>query len=99
MFTIDQTFHRLPKVLMFKIVGRSSTFCFDEMLVIQHTHSHENENIMYRLKTLFLYNSLHYHCIAYDALVQKYAWIDNERVMLMGLNLNDLLRLLVYEAV
>ena len=98
-FTVDQTFHRLPKVLMFEIIGRNNPFRFDEVLVIQHTHGHENENITYRLKTLFLYNGSHYHCIAYDALLQKYAWIDDERVTLVGLNFNDSLRLIVYEAV
>lgn len=98
-FVMDQTFHRLPRVLMFEIIGRSEDFRFDEILIIQHTHGQENENITYRLKTLFLYNGSHYNCITYDPVPKIYFLIDDENVAPVSLSSNASLRFLVYEVV
>ena len=98
-FVIDQTSHRLPRVLMFEIIGRSEEFRFDEILIIQHTHGQENDNITYRLKTLFLYSGSHYNCISYDPVAKIYFIIDDENVSPVSLSSNVSLRFLIYEVV
>lgn len=98
-FTVTHTFHRLPKVLLFEIVGSGDSFKFDEILVIDHTHGDEYTKLSYRLKTVVIYNGSHYTCISYDSLAQRYVFIDDERTVPIELNTSIRVRCLLYEVI
>ena len=98
-FTMTQTFHRLPKVLLFEIVGSGDSLKFDEILVIDHNHGDEYTKLSYRLKTVVIYNGFHYTCISYDSLAQCYVFIDDERTIPIQLNTSIRVRCLLYEVI
>ena len=98
-FIMTQTFHRLPKVLLFEIVGSGDSLKFDEILVIDHNHGDEYTKLSYRLKTVVIYNGFHYTCISYDSLAQCYVFIDDERTIPIQLNTSIRVRCLLYEVI
>ena len=98
-FTVNQSFHRLPKVLLFEIVGDADSFHFDEILVIDHTHGNEYAKLSYRLKTVVIYNGSHYTCISYDSLARNYVFIDDDKTFPIQLTTSIRVRCLLYEVI